>query len=104
LEVFETYFDKNVVFTLDGISIATSVDAVSKALLPSIQFLCPTPNVYVSWVTLTATIDKDDPTVTTIVTNWMILALSGICGYGFSYTGKVTGTKCDTQRSNNAVP
>ena len=101
LAVFNDYFDENIVFTLDGETIATGLNAVSQERLPSIQGSCKDPNAYVSWVALSASISTDDNSVISIVTNRMI-SFTGqggyICGYGFSYTGKVTGKKCNSAK------
>jgi hypothetical protein len=95
LKVFNQYFDETIVFTLDGAVIANNLAEFSPIFEPLIEALCIAPDTYLSWVTLNAAIDPVETNVITLNTNRMISSPGGgVCGYGYTYTGRVSGKKC----------
>lgn len=99
LKVFNASFDESVVYILDGTTIASGLDEFSQVFLPLIKGLCLAPDTYLSHIIIEGKIDPVDKSVITIVTNRMISVTGvGLCGYGFIYTGKVSGKKCNTAK------
>jgi hypothetical protein len=94
--VFDAYFAPTVVYTVDGDVIATNLSELKVSVFfYAVVAVCGAPGTFLSWITLNATIDPVAKDVVTVETNRMISSPQGLCGYGFTYTGKVSGALCD---------
>lgn len=95
--VYDDYFDPDVVVTNDGNATAiTNLTALKASpFFTTVVDSCNSTGTYYSWVTFNATISKNESDVVTLTTNRIISNDTGLCGYGYSYTAKVSGPKCD---------